>query len=74
MQQAAQLTQTSKVKTTVQGLATAMSSVRTHAPGGTPGGMHLDDGFVARGVGIIVRVKTVSTESSTLPPYLFDVK
>ena len=49
MQQAAQRTKKSKVKTTVWGSATAMSSVRTHAPGATPGGMHLDHAFVAWG-------------------------
>jgi hypothetical protein len=75
MQQAAQWTQKSKINTTVRGLAIAMSSIRTHAPGATPGGMYLDHIFVAQGGGgIIVGITTVSMASSTLLPYLFDVK
>jgi hypothetical protein len=59
---------------TLWGSATAMSSVRTHAPGATPCSMHLGHGFVAWGGEIIVGIKMVSTASSTLPLCLFDVK
>ncbi len=35
--------------TKARGLATAMGSKTTHAPGATPGGMQVDKAFVARG-------------------------
>jgi hypothetical protein len=73
MQQAAQRTKKSKGKMTVWGSATAMSSIRTHAMGATPGGMHLDHVSVARGGGNHHRDHDGQRKQHFMP-YLFDVK